>query len=259
MIRSALKASNLRREPPRLKLRTDTIPPTPTPHNPTPVNERRRAAALAGHQGDEDSAREFLADGAASVRAAALGALYRLGHLDTGALQAALADSDPDVKVAALELAGRDVHSGVLGQAINMLGDTDPRVVEVAAWTTGELASQGSSDREKGRESDKGQENVTAQAVAELRRIAGQHDDALCRESAVAALGAIGATAGLPTILDALNDKPAVRRRAVISLAPFEGPDVDAALERARGDHDRQVREAVEELVGPAVPPENHP
>ncbi len=38
----------------------------------------------------------------------------------------------------------------------------------------------------------------------------------------------------LPAILTATADKPAVRRRAVLALAPFEGPEVDAALERAR-------------------------
>ena len=73
----------------------------------------------------------------------------------------------------------------------------------------------------------------------------------MCREAAVAALGAIGDPAGLPAILAATTDKPAIRRRAVIALAPFDGPDVDAALERARTDRDWQVREAAEELSSP--------
>ena len=64
--------------------------------------------------------------------------------------------------------------------------------------------------------------------------VAGGHDDPLCREAAVAALGAIGDVRGLPAILAATSDKPAVRRRAVIALAPFDGPEVDAALARAR-------------------------
>ena len=49
----------------------------------------------------------------------------------------------------------------------------------------------------------------------------------------MAALGAIGDRGGLPAILRRHPDKPAVRRRAVLALAPFEGPEVDAALERA--------------------------
>ena len=53
-------------------------------------------------------------------------------------------------------------------------------------------------------------------------------------------------------MLAATHDKPAVRRRAVIALVSFEGPDVDAAWDRARTDRDRQVRDAVEELLGPA-------
>ena len=75
------------------------------------------------------------------------------------------------------------------------------------------------------------------------------HADALCREAAVAALGAIGDEAGLPAILAATTDKATVRRRAVIALAPFEGPEVDAALEAARTDRDWQVRQAAEDQL----------
>ena len=54
---------------------------------------------------------------------------------------------------------------------------------------------------------------------------------------------------GLPAILGATQDKATVRRRAVIALAPFEGPEVDTALERARTDRDWQVRQAAEDLL----------
>ena len=74
--------------------------------------------------------------------------------------------------------------------------------------------------------------------------------DALVREAAVAALGAIGDEAGRAAILAALDDKATVRRRAVLALAPFEGPDVDAALAAAREDRDWQVRQAAEDLSG---------
>jgi HEAT repeat protein len=47
-----------------------------------------------------------------------------------------------------------------------------------------------------------------------------------------------------------MGDKPAVRRRAVLSLAPFAGPDVEAALRRALTDRDWQVRQAAADLVG---------
>ena len=66
----------------------------------------------------------------------------------------------------------------------------------------------------------------------------------------MAALGAIGDPAGLAAILAATSDKPAVRRRAVLALAPFSGPDVDAALDRALQDRDWQVRQAAEDLTG---------
>ena len=65
----------------------------------------------------------------------------------------------------------------------------------------------------------------------------------------MAALGAVGDRRGLAAILAATGDRPAVRRRAVLALAPFEGPEVDQALERARLDRDWQVRQAAEDLL----------
>jgi HEAT repeat protein len=115
------------------------------------------------------------------------------------------------------------------GDLAPLLADADPAVVEVAAWAAGERPPAPTT-------------------VATLAALATAHDDALCREAAVAALGALGDEAGLPAILAATGDKPAVRRRAVIALAPFAGPEVDAALERARTDRDWQVRQAAEDL-----------
>jgi HEAT repeat protein len=86
--------------------------------------------------------------------------------------------------------------------------------------------------------------------VGALAHLVVGHDDALVREAAVAALGAIGDPAGLPAILAALEDKATVRRRAILALAPFEGAAVDAALERGRTDRDWQVRQAAEDLSG---------
>ena len=66
----------------------------------------------------------------------------------------------------------------------------------------------------------------------------------------MAALGAIGDRRGLDAVLTAASgDRPAVRRRAVVALAAFDGPEVDAALERALTDRDWQVRQAAEDLL----------
>ena len=40
-----------------------------------------------------------------------------------------------------------------------------------------------------------------------------------------------------------------MRRRAVLALAAFEGPDVEAALARALEDPDWQTRQAAEDLT----------
>jgi len=69
------------------------------------------------------------------------------------------------------------------------------------------------------------------------------------REAAVAAMGAIGDERSVPAIIAALDDRPTIRRRAVLALAPFGGDDVDAALQKALADRDRQVRQAAEDLL----------
>ena len=188
---------------------------------------RRRAAAIAGHTGDVSIARTLLADREPVVRATALGALARSRALDTATLMQALNDEDPTVRRRAAELAAARDDVPLLP----LLDDIDESVVEMAAFACGE------------------RESAEPAVVARLSALAQEHRDALVREAAVAALGAIGDTAGLPAILAATRDKPAVRRRAVIALAPFDGPEVEAALRTALGDRDWQVRQAAEDLL----------
>jgi HEAT repeat protein len=190
------------------------------------IRRRRRDAAVAGHEGDATAARELLDDADAGVRERALGALARLGEADAQLLATAAADPDPRVRrrVAELEAAGHGE-----GATLDvLLGDPDPTVVEVAAWAAGERGDPAKAGR-----------------LAELAR---DHDDPLVREAAVAALGAIGDPASLPAVLAALGDRATVRRRAVIALAAFEGPEVDRALEAACEDRDWQVRQVAEDL-----------
>jgi HEAT repeat protein len=71
----------------------------------------------------------------------------------------------------------------------------------------------------------------------------------------VAALGPIGHPGGLPAVIDALEDKPTVRRRATVALAGFDDPRVEPALRRASGDRDWQVRQAADELMEDADGP----
>ncbi len=179
----------------------------------------------AGFEGDAETALAAVADESPAVRAAAFGALVRLGRATAEVVGAAVADPSPAVRRRVAELAA----SFPEGDLRPLLDDADAGVVEAGCFAAGERGD--------------------GAAVPTLCRIAAGHDDALCRESAVAALGAIGDAAGLTAILAALSDKPAVRRRAVIALAPFEGPEVEAALRRALGDRDWQVRQAAEDQL----------
>jgi HEAT repeat protein len=187
--------------------------------------KRRRQAALAGHSRDEAAARDLLHDVDARVRATALAALVRMGAATSADLAGALADPEAVVRRRACELAAASEVDLALS-----LADPEPAVVEAAAWALGE----------RGRKA--------ADAVRALAGVATTHDDALCREAAVAALGSIGDERGLAAVLAATRDKPAVRRRAVIALAAFEGPEVDSALKKALTDRDWQVRQAAEDL-----------
>ncbi len=145
----------------------------------------------------------------------------------------ATVDPEPAVRRRAAEVAPTLIAVGdVVGPLVTLLTDRDVTVVEAAAWALGEL----------------GDRAVDAHAVDALAATARSHRDPLAREAAVAALGALADPAGLDAILHACGDRPAVRRRAVLALAPFSGRAVDAAIAAAREDHDWQVRQAAEDL-----------
>jgi HEAT repeat protein len=151
-----------------------------------------------------------------------------MGRLTVADIDTTGADPAAEVRARAAECSIA-LGTRMAGRLVGALEDPDAKVVEAASFALGELGD--------------------GQAVNALARVATGHSDALCREAAVAALGAIGDPAGLPAILAATTDKPAVRRRAVLALAPFSGPEVEAALERALSDRDWQVRQAAEDLA----------
>jgi len=186
---------------------------------------RRGEIALAARAGDWATVRAALDDERPSARAGALVALARGGLAGPRDVARALSDRDPAVRVTACELAallpGADFRP--------LLDDADPAVVEAASFALGEVGD--------------------SRAVARLATVARAHPDPLCREAAVAALGAIGDEAGRAAVLAALGDVPAVRRRAAVALAAFEGPEVVAALRGCLADRDWQVRQAAAEVL----------
>jgi HEAT repeat protein len=191
------------------------------------MTSRWREIAVAGHTGDAVAARGALTDPDPVARELALGATLRLGVLTDDDLRAALADESPSVRRRAAMIVGQ--RRGV--SLRRLLDDSDVTVVEAAAWACGE------------------QEIVDDDVLDALTDLGVSSSDALVREACVAALGAIGDPRGLPTILHGCADKPAVRRRAVLALAPFDGDGVDAALQAALVDRDWQVRQAAEDVL----------
>jgi HEAT repeat protein len=185
---------------------------------------------VAGHRGDHAVANAALHSDDPHLRAAAIGALARCRSLTPAHLAPLLGDPDPRVRRRAAQAAahfpGLDLSSTIT--------DADPIVAEMAIWACGEHEQVSDSVL-----------NLIIAATTESQEI-------LIREAAAAALGAIGDPRGLPAILTACADKPAVRRRAVLALAPFiDGPDhelVLTALKRALADRDWQVRQAAEDI-----------
>ena len=192
------------------------------------IAELRRAIVIAGHTGDSQLIQQSLTHEHGSIREAALGALARIDELTNEVLQTFIGDTDSQVRIRVAQLAAT-LNTFDL---VPLLDDKDSQVVEMAAWACGE------------------HESARGEIMNELIQLVLHHDDALVREAAVAALGAIGDESGLPAILSACQDKPAIRRRAVLALAPFDSPEVEKALKTALEDRDWQVRQAAEDLLG---------
>ncbi len=184
--------------------------------------------ALAGYDGDHDIIEASLTDPDSRVRALALSAAERAGILTPAMLTTGSVDPAPEVRMTVCRLAVTRSDFDLS----TLLTDDDPGVAETAAFAAGE------------------QPNPAVDPIPILTTMATDHVDPLCREAAVAALGSRQDPRGLPAILAATEDKPAVRRRAMIALAPFEGPEVEQALRRGLEDRDRQVRQAAEDLLG---------
>ena len=183
----------------------------------------------AGFSGDSSVALEALHHHDGTVRASALRALARIGTLTAEILAPYIQDSHIETRRTAVELAvpfpSVNVH--------DCIDDSDVFVAEMAAWCVGERTPA----------SDIQIETLVDRTTS--------HSEAVVREACAAALGSLGDERGLPAILAACSDKPAVRRRAILALAPFEGDEVDAALQRALEDKDWQVRQNAEDLLNP--------
>lgn len=198
--------------------------------------DRRREVVLAGHSGDDATARSALADPDPQVRCAALGALVRLGQLTPAEFGAALADDDPVVRRRAAALAPRafDPAQMPVTELLEALEDPEWGVVETAASSLGEIDERSPH---------------CAEAVTALTGVATLHQDPMCRESAVAALGSIGSESGLDAVLQGCGDRANVRRRAVLALAAFDDPRASEMLRSLTEDRDLQVSQAAEDLL----------
>lgn len=192
-------------------------------------SDRRFRVIEAGFKGDAATALGALDDPDPLVRASAVRALARLNSLATGIHVALLDDPSADVRRTAVELAAAnpDVPVG------RLIDDPDVFVAEMSAWCLGERHEPDDDD------------------ITLLVDRTTSHAEPLVREACAAALGAIGDPRGLPAILAACSDKPAVRRRAILALAPFEGDDVEEMLRSALEDRDWQVRQNAEDLLNP--------
>lgn len=224
-------------------------------------NDPVRDVVVAGHTGDTATARAGVGHADFRVRRAAIGALERLDLLDTETLAALVADPHASVRARAVEAAAHRPDVSLLA----VLDDSDPVVLEMAAWACGEQheshvdtstldtstadASPDDSADSRGDELIDAVDDTDA-VVARLIELAEHAEVPLVRESAIAALGAIGdERSAAVTMAAARTDKPAVRRRAVVALSAYAGDAVIATLRDALDDRDWQVRGAAEDVL----------
>ena len=182
---------------------------------------------LASHKGNAELLCTAFAHDNHHIRSLALHGLLKNNVLTDEQVRSAEVDPSRLVRHRLAQL-------GAVEPRINLsilLHDVDFAVAETAAWSLGDRV------------------DVTPDEFALLLEGGAHHDHAIVRESCIAALGAIGNPRAVPVILEGCNDKPAVRRRAILALAPFDGPEVTAALEKALLDRDWQVRQAAEDLL----------
>ncbi|HEV2426924.1 MAG TPA: HEAT repeat domain-containing protein, partial [Acidimicrobiales bacterium] len=142
------------------------------------------ALVRAAFQRDESSAALVTASLASPdprARVLALRAAHRRGLLTAPRWRAALADADAVVRREGFGLVAHEPPDPALAADVRTgLDDADALVVEAAAFALGERRDR--------------------TAVDDLSRVARHHDDARARESAVAALGAIGDERGLAAV-----------------------------------------------------------
>ncbi len=201
-----------------------------------------------------------------AARAAALSAAIRKASpaKATNLWRRAAGDPEPPVRLAAARLAPKISATLAADELFSLAHDDNGYVAEAACFALGErggdstgepalpaetaLCNESADTALHNEPADAALHNESASIAGELEAIAEHHADALVREAAVAALGSIGHETSLPIILAACQDKPAVRRRAVLALANYYGPEVDAAVSKALTDSDWQVRQAAEDL-----------
>jgi HEAT repeat protein len=197
------------------------------------VDANDRAAAAAVEPDAQVLVARATADPSPSVRAVAVAALVRTAPRLVSAPIWRRAAHDPDarVRLRSAEVAPKLGRAATCSVLLELLADDDAWVAEAAAYAIGEHP------------------RPSRVAITAVTHAATAHSDPLVREAAVAALGAQGDPSTLPAVLNACDDKPAIRRRAVLALAAFEGDDVESRLRAALTDPDWQVRQAAEDLI----------
>jgi HEAT repeat protein len=192
-----------------------------------------RAAAIAVVSDPRELGARATGDPEATVRSVALATLVRTAPRRVSAPVWRRAAHDPDARVRrrAAEVAPKLGLAATCAVLIELLADSDAWVAEAAAYAIGEHP------------------RASRAAITALSRAAADQADPLVREAAVAGLGAQGDPVTLAVVLAACSDKPAIRRRAVLALAAFEGDEVEAQLRAALDDPDWQVRQAAEDLL----------
>ncbi len=175
---------------------------------------------------------EYLGDADATIRRLAVSACSGNVTAQVAVILKHILEADGDARVRA---EAAEVLAEIGGPALEALlqaaSDNSGIVREAVATGFGELADR--------------------TTLPWLLDAAANDTEKLVREAAVAALGAIGDERAVPLLLDlVVTGPPQVRRRCVVALSVFDGPEIEAAIRAARDDRNPMVREAAEMVIG---------
>lgn len=170
------------------------------------------------------------------------------------AIQHSLDDSNPSVRLAAVQALGQTGSKSAIDPLMSILRDENNSMRGEAAVSLGKIGEPAEQVLITALNDPKPlTRKLVAEALGDIRSQAAvpalmqlvSSDMSGARAEAIQALGKIGDTRAVDVIITAMSDASSnVKVNAIQALAALQGPKVEGALDRALGDREEDVRQA---------------